>query len=124
MLIFSPARRFTSFDVYLNGERIDTTFHQGETVEEQKRSLIDHDGYDSGIEVYGRADTVIPLTKTEMRTLLEDMDAKVYQDVVKWRWSDESGASPFTFDTEEAAMRDAIEALDLDTKGEEDTFRN
>lgn len=124
MLIFSPARRFTAFEVYQANELVDMTYHSGTTVEEQKRSLIEHDGYDADIEVYGRADTVIPLTKTEMRTLLEDMDAKVYQDVVKWRWSDESGASPFTFDTEEAAMRDAIEALDLDTKGEEDTFRN
>lgn len=121
MLIFSPARRFTSFDVYLNGERIDTTFHQGETVEEQKRSLIDHDGYDSGIEVYGRADTVVPLTKREMRTLLGDMDGEVFQDVVSWHWRDETGAS-LPFQTEEDALRDAMETLELDTRGIEDTY--
>lgn len=124
MLIFTPARRFTSFDVYLNDEHIDTTFHVGETVEDQKRSLIDHDGYDSDIEVYGVAESVLPLTKKEMRSLLEDVDASVYQEVVKWRWSDSIGTSVVSFDTEDDAMRDAIESLELDTRGKEDTYRN
>ena len=40
-----------AFDVYLDGKLIDTVFAQGYTVDEMARSLIDHDGYDSGIEV-------------------------------------------------------------------------
>lgn len=122
MMIFSPTRRFTSFDVYLDAVHIDTTFHTGESVEEQKASLIDHDGYDPGIEVYGVAETVIPLTKKEMRTLLEDMDGEVYQDVVSWHWRDENGVS-LPFQTEEDALRDAMDALELDTCGKEDTYQ-
>lgn len=91
--IATVERRFTAFDVYLNDKKIDTTFHQGQTVEEQKRSLVAHDGYDSEIEVYGVADSVVPLTKKEMRTLLEDVEAETFLDVVKWRWGDATGAS-------------------------------
>lgn len=119
--IATVERRFTAFDVYLNDKKIDTTFHQGQTVEEQKRSLVAHDGYDSEIEVYGVADSVVPLTKKEMRTLLEDVGAETFLDVVKWRWGDATGASA-PFDTEEEALRDAVESLGLDTKGAEDTY--
>lgn len=118
--IATVERRFTSFDVYLNDKLIDTTFHQGETVEEQKRSLIEHDGYDSEIEVYGVAESVIPLTKKEMRTLLEDVGGEVFQDVVSWHWRDDTGAS-LPFQTESDALADAVESLGLDTKGIEDT---
>jgi hypothetical protein len=114
-------RRFTAFDVYLNGKCIDTTYHTGNTVEEQRKSLIGHDGYDSEIEVYGVTGTVIPLTRKEMRTLLEDIDVEVRQDVVNWYWFDEIGAS-LPFATELEALRDAITAKELDTKGAEDIY--
>jgi hypothetical protein len=42
----------TAYDVYLNGELIDTVFQSDPSdAEEVKKSLINHDGYDSGIVV-------------------------------------------------------------------------
>lgn len=42
----------TAFDVFLNGKRIDTVFYNaGMTADEVKRSLVNHDGYDSAIDV-------------------------------------------------------------------------
>ena len=46
-----------AFDVYLNGKKIDTVFYSAGTnvdADEVKRSLINHDGYDSGITVRER----------------------------------------------------------------------
>ena len=43
-----------TFDVYLNGKVIDTVFYSKSAnvdANEVKRSLVNHDGYDSGIEV-------------------------------------------------------------------------
>ncbi len=40
-----------AFDVFLNGKLIDTIFATGYTVEEMRRSLIDHDNYHVGIVV-------------------------------------------------------------------------
>lgn len=40
-----------AFDVFLNDKLIDTVFDQGTDPQEVKRSLINHDGYDSGILV-------------------------------------------------------------------------
>jgi hypothetical protein len=42
----------SAYDVYLNGKLIDTVFQSDPSSEEEvKRSLINHDGYDPGIEV-------------------------------------------------------------------------
>jgi len=42
----------TAYDVYLNGKLIDTVFQSDPSnPEDVKRSLINHDGYDSGIVV-------------------------------------------------------------------------
>lgn len=122
LIVATVERRFTSFDVYRsNGVLLDTVFHTGCTVEEQKRALVDHDNFGDDIEVYGVAETVIPLTKKEMRILLEDVGAWVGQDIVSWHWYDSVGAS-LPFQSEEEALRDAIESLELDTKGVEDTY--
>lgn len=40
-----------AFDVYLNGKRIDTVFATGYDVEEMKKSLVEHDGYNPSITV-------------------------------------------------------------------------
>jgi len=41
-----------TFNVYLNGKKIDTVFWSGPCdSEEVKRSLINHDGYDPAINV-------------------------------------------------------------------------
>ena len=41
-----------AYNVYLRGKLIDTVFQSGmSTVEEVKRSLINHDGYDAAIRV-------------------------------------------------------------------------
>ena len=40
-----------AYDVYLRGKLIDTVFATGYTVEEMRRSLINHDGYDPAIVV-------------------------------------------------------------------------
>ncbi len=40
------------WNVYLRGKLIDTVFFDEDvTAEEVKRSLVNHDGYDAGIEV-------------------------------------------------------------------------
>jgi hypothetical protein len=42
----------TAWNVYLHGKKIDTIFYSTkETADSVKRSLVDHDGYDSGIVV-------------------------------------------------------------------------
>jgi hypothetical protein len=46
-----------AFDVFLRGKNIDTVFYSptsNVTTEEVKRSLVDHDGYDSRITVRRR----------------------------------------------------------------------
>ena len=40
-----------AYIVYLNGKKIDTVFAKGYDVEEMKKSLIEHDGYDPAIKV-------------------------------------------------------------------------
>ena len=40
-----------AYDVYLDGKLIDTVWFTGYNADEVRQSLIDHDGYDSGIEV-------------------------------------------------------------------------
>lgn len=40
-----------AYDVYLNKKLIDTVFYNDYSVEDVKKSLVDHDGYDSGIVV-------------------------------------------------------------------------
>lgn len=40
-----------AWNVYLNGRLIDTVFATGYDAEEMRKSLIDHDGYDSRIIV-------------------------------------------------------------------------
>lgn len=47
-------RRHQPFDVYLRGKLIDTVFYSASAnvdVDEVRRSLIDHDGYDPAIVV-------------------------------------------------------------------------
>ena len=44
--------RYTkAYNVYLRGKLIDTVWFTGYTIEEAKKSLIDHDGYDPDIVV-------------------------------------------------------------------------
>lgn len=40
-----------AFDVYKDDKKIDTVFSTSDSVEDMKKSLIDHDGYDSDITV-------------------------------------------------------------------------
>ena len=40
-----------AYNVYFRGKLIDTVWFTGYTVEEARKSLIDHDGYDYRIEV-------------------------------------------------------------------------
>lgn len=40
-----------AYNVYLNGRLIDTVWFTGYTAEDVRRSLIEHDGYDSRIFV-------------------------------------------------------------------------
>jgi hypothetical protein len=46
-----------AWNVYLAGRLIDTVFANGYTADEMRRSLIDHDGYDSRIVVRARRPT-------------------------------------------------------------------
>lgn len=40
-----------AYEVYLNGKHIDTVWMTGYTVEEVKKSLVDHDSYNPNIVV-------------------------------------------------------------------------
>lgn len=117
-------RRYTgAFDVYRPSRdfgrvQIDTVFYgQGSTVDEVRRGLIDHDGYDSNIIVVASGD-IIPLTAGELESLCEDHEVRVFQseqdeDRGLWQWRREDGeASDTGFESEEAAMRDAVAALE------------
>ncbi len=43
---------YTAYNVYLNGKKIETVFWSFQSYpDEVRRSLINHDGYDSGIIV-------------------------------------------------------------------------
>ncbi len=44
-----------AFDVYLHGKEIDTVFWTGESSDEVRRSLIEHDGFDPAIVVRQRS---------------------------------------------------------------------
>lgn len=46
-----PVNESNAFDVYKDGKKIDTVFYSGNDADEVKKSLIDHDGYDSDIVV-------------------------------------------------------------------------
>lgn len=48
------SQTFKAYEVYLQGKHIDTVFYKGYTTEEVKESLINHDGYDTGIAVKER----------------------------------------------------------------------
>lgn len=48
------AAKTDAYLVYLNGRLIDTVWFTGYTVEEARKSLIEHDGYNSRIIVKGR----------------------------------------------------------------------
>lgn len=64
-----------AFDVFLNGEEIDTVFYNDNSnvdEEEVKRSLINHDGYDSGIEVVLHQKS----TSTEAKKAKQAADSK------------------------------------------------
>ena len=126
-------RRYSGgFDVYIpsnfggNRTHIDTVYFTSYTKDEARRSLIDHDGYDSNIIVVPPQDGIIPLTERELESLCEDNDVRLVQaeesEVFgRWDWLDDNGnASDMSFETKEAAMRDAVERLDLDTNGSED----
>lgn len=45
---------FKTYDVYLNGKKIDTVTARGYDTEEMKTSLVNHDGYNPSIEVRER----------------------------------------------------------------------
>lgn len=119
--IVTIERRFTAFEVFLNDKQIDVVFHSGCTVEEQKRSLIEHDGYDSEIEVYGQLGCVLPMSTSEKLSLLDDNDVTLFMDCELWRWKDNAGPSFKSHVTRNEAIDDAIKNLNLDTQGIEDT---
>lgn len=49
--MIEPLKRHEGFNVYLRGKWIDKVFGTGYTVDEMKRSLVNHDGYNPGIVV-------------------------------------------------------------------------
>lgn len=51
----APVNESNAFDVYKDGKKIDTVYYKGdETAADVKKSLVDHDGYDSDIVVKQR----------------------------------------------------------------------
>lgn len=106
------------FDVILNGETIDTVFYSRATVDEVRRGLIDHDGYDAGIEVVPPADGIVPLTDDQLESLCDDNEVSVEPDGRgRWVWACEDArgrAYGGSGESKRAAMLDAVEAMELD----------
>ena len=60
-----------AWNVYLRGKLIDTVFFTTDyTAEEVRRSLIDHDGYDSGITVRRQAKSKTSANPAEIHALV------------------------------------------------------
>lgn len=124
-------RRYSGgFDVYVPSNfgraHIDTVYFTSYTREEARRSLIDHDGYDSNIIVIPPLEGIIPLNERELESLCDDNDVRVVQATEaealgRWDWLDDNGnASDMSFGTKVEAMRDAVDRLELDDNGAED----
>lgn len=47
----SKQAKAKGYEVYLNGKHVDTVWFTGYTVEEARKSLIEHDGYSAQIVV-------------------------------------------------------------------------
>lgn len=112
-----------AYDVYVptnyGREHIDTVFWDTSTVDEVRRSLIDHDGYQSDIVVVP-VDDPLPLTERELETLCDEGGVRLVQaeepEVFgRWDWlDDDSNASDMSFETKEEAMLDAVATLGLE----------
>lgn len=63
-----------AWDVYLDGKLIDTVYSSETDPEEMKKSLINHDGYDSGIEVKMAEAAGDPSDATKARHDKENME--------------------------------------------------
>lgn len=113
-----------AFNVYKpDGNRrefIDTVFWQTATIDEVRRSLIDHDGYDSDIEVVPEVGTIVPLTDGELEAICDENEVSVAQssdngDNGLWTWRQDDEGCDSSFNTKREAMEDAVAALELDT---------
>lgn len=116
--VYKPSRDFGRVS-------IDTVFWTAGTVDEVRRSLISHDGYDSDIIVVPELSGIIPLTVKELEEICDDSDVQLVQATEQevfgmWDWLDDNGNScDRSFDTKEAAMRDALVILALDENDDE-----
>lgn len=63
-----------AYDVFLDGKKIDTVFQNSskDTVADVKKSLVDHDGYDSGIVVKKAKNKKKKLKESDESVLTED----------------------------------------------------
>lgn len=127
-------RRYSgSFDVYKpcsfgGGQmHIDTVFYSSATVDEVRRGLIGHDGYDSDIIVTPSGD-IIALTDAELEEICEDNEVRLVQATEpevagRWDWlqDDAGNASDMSFAEKREAMLDAVERLELDTYDERES---
>jgi hypothetical protein len=122
-------RRYTgAFDVYKedgmgNQTLVDTVFWTAGTKDEVRRSLINHDGYDSDIVVVPNVSGILPLTEKELEELCSDNDVTFVRETNGWFWNAEDADGDMRHGrhgTKLEAMRYAVEILELDTEGEED----
>ncbi len=122
-------RRYSGgFDVYVPSnfgrDYIDTVYFTGYTRDDARRSLIDHDGYDSNIIVIPPLEGIIPLNARELESLCEDNEVTIREGKKGWVWNGETLSgnqhSGCGFNTKEDAMRDAVSWLELDDNGAED----
>lgn len=124
-------RRYTgAFAVYKedslgNRESVDTVFWTAGTKDEVRRSLIDHDGYDSDIVVVPNIKGILPLTEKELEELCSDNEIRITRlsdGKFQWGMVDHDGDDRFGsgYDTKLEAMTEAVLWLDLDTNGDED----
>lgn len=107
-----------AFDVYVETNygrtHIDTVFWAPATIDEVRRSLIDHDNYDSNITVVPAEGTMLPLTEGELADLCADNDVTTHEDGGKWSYRVDDRENSYTFDTERDAMLDAVAAGNLE----------
>jgi len=115
-------RRYSGwFNVYnSDGDLIEEVHWQPATVDEVRRSLIDHDGFPSDI-VVKPAGKPLGLSDAEMEALCEYYDVTVEQNGEGWIWSSpEDNSNGEALTDKRSAMEEAINCLDLETRWEDE----
>lgn len=91
---------------------IDTVYYSTASIDEVRRGLIDHDGYDSNIIVtLGESAKLVPLTADQIEKLCDEYEIVLTGKDGCWDWSIEEGQLVGSFETRSIAVLDAMESI-------------